>query len=42
LYAVRRLMWDGCLLKHVLGPRRSATLPPPIKRTLLTYLAEAA
>jgi DDE family transposase len=42
LYAVRRLMWDGCLLKHVLGPRRVTTLPPRLKRTLLTYLAEAA
>jgi hypothetical protein len=42
LYAVRRLMWDRCLLKHVLGPRRIATLPPRLKRTLLTYLAEAA
>jgi len=41
LYAVRRVLWDGCLLKHVLGPRRVTTLPPPVKRTLITYLAEA-
>ena len=41
LYAVRRILWDGCLLKHVLGPRRVTTLPPPVKRTLITYLAEA-
>ena len=42
LYAVRRRLWDRCLLKHVLGPRRITTLPPPLKQTLLTYLAEAA
>jgi hypothetical protein len=41
VYAVRRLMWDGCLLKHVLGPRRVTTLPRDLKRTLITYLAEA-
>lgn len=41
LYAVRRILWDGCLLKHVLGPRRVTTLPPPVKRTLISYLAEA-
>jgi hypothetical protein len=41
LYAVRRALWDGCLLKHVLGPRRVATLPYRLKRTLITYLAEA-
>jgi hypothetical protein len=41
LYAVRRVLWDGCLLKHVLGPRRVTTLPCRVKRTLITYLAEA-
>jgi len=41
LYAVRRTLWDGCLLKHVLGPRRVTTLPRHLKRTLITYLAEA-
>jgi hypothetical protein len=41
LYAVRRTLWDGCLLKHVLGPRRVTTLPHPVKRILITYLAEA-
>jgi hypothetical protein len=41
LYAVRRAVWDGCLLKHVLGPRRVTTLPRRLKRTLITYLAEA-
>ena len=41
LYAARRMFWDGCLLKHVLGPRRVTTLPRQIKRTLITYLAEA-
>ena len=41
LYAVRRVLWDGCLLKHVLGPRRVTMLPRQIKRTLITYLAEA-
>jgi hypothetical protein len=41
LYAVRRMFWDGCLLKHVLGPRRVTTLPRPLKQTLITYLAEA-
>jgi hypothetical protein len=42
LYAVRRMMWDRSLLQHVLGPRRAAMLPIPLKQTLLTYLAEAA
>lgn len=42
LYAVRRTLWDGCLLKHVLGPRCVKTLPPRLKRTLITYFAEAA
>jgi hypothetical protein len=42
LYAVRRHIWDGCLLKHVLGRERAATLPTPLKRKLITYLAEAA
>lgn len=42
LYAVRRTLWDGCILKHVLGPRRVTTLPPRLKRLLLTRLAEAA
>ena len=41
LYAVRRMFWDGCLLKHVLGPRRVTMLPRHLKRTLITYLAEA-
>jgi len=41
LYAVRRAVWDGCLLEHVLGPRRVTTLPRRLKRTLITYLAEA-
>jgi hypothetical protein len=42
LYAVRRSLWDRCLLKHVLGDRSAATLPPSLKQTLLSYLAEAA
>jgi hypothetical protein len=41
LYAARRALWDGCLLKHVLGPRRVTTLPHRLRRTLITYLAEA-
>lgn len=41
LYWARRTLWDGCLLKHVLGPRRVTTLPHRLKRTLITYLAEA-
>jgi len=42
LYAVRHQIWDGCLLKHVLGPRRVTMLPTPLKHRLITYLAEAA
>jgi hypothetical protein len=42
LYAVRRMIWERCMLRHVLGPRHVKKLPPRFKRTLLTYLAEAA
>jgi hypothetical protein len=42
LAGVRRLLWDGCMLRHVLGPRRVAKLPKPVMRMLTTYLARAA
>jgi hypothetical protein len=42
LYAVRRSMWNGCLLEPLLGTRCIETLPRRVKQTLLTYFAEAA
>jgi len=42
LYAVRRSIWDCCLLKRWLGGPCLATLPHRTKKTLLTYFAEAA
>jgi hypothetical protein len=42
LYAVRRCLWDCCLLKHLLGTGPVTKLPPLIRRKLITYFAEAA
>jgi hypothetical protein len=42
LYAVRRCLWDGCLLKHVLGSGHVTKLPASVRRKLITYFAEAA
>lgn len=42
LYAVRRCLWDRCLLKTVLGSTHVKKLPPSLKRKLITYFAEAA
>jgi hypothetical protein len=42
LYAVRRSLWDGCLLEHWLGRKCLKTLPRHTRQTILTYFAEAA
>jgi len=42
LYAVRRSLWDSCLLKHVLGTAQMTELPASAKRKIICYLAEAA
>ena len=42
LYAVRRSLWDSCLLKTVLKGAPRTKLTPSAKRKLITYLAEAA
>ena len=42
LYAVRRSLWDSCLMKSLLGAQQMTRLPASVKRKLITYLAEAA
>jgi DDE superfamily endonuclease len=42
LYAVRRSLWDSCLLKTVLDQAPQTKLTASAKRKLITYLAEAA
>jgi hypothetical protein len=41
LYAVRRSLWDGCLLEPLLGSRCTKSLHRKARQTILTYLAEA-
>jgi hypothetical protein len=42
LYAVRRSLWDGCLLQTVLKDIPQTKLTASARRNLITYLAEAA
>ena len=42
LYAVRRSLWDSCLLKTMLKSAPQTKLTASARRKLITYLAEAA